>query len=707
MMTRLKKNAVIVVLILAGCLGGGMALHAQAPAFTFECFCGYLTEADSNCDICTTSLQSRMFKGLLIYKDSVAYRWIEQPYTILQNYDALTFKELIPGAEQIRIALSGTPFDSIAQFRDSVLCPCAGGAPTVFIAGPGIIISGDTISAVDTSAVNEAWTVSDQTNYELMTNDTLFFIGTGETTVVFDSVANTVTINTPAADGSETIVTAGTGIYVSGSGTVGDPYVITNTGDLSSTNELQTYAHSGTTSYTNTLSDGGGSFTLQSGSGIEISQTGGTVTISGAFGGAGGGGIYGDGTPGSGSDVLPVGGSNVEIPNGASPLTFDLNTDAAQYWTALRVTTPYSSDDAFSVYLAGVSPVDSFRIYNFDGGTIINQSGGVLTLFGDEELSILFDSVNIANVPTRTTLPYVLGMSNTSWVNKIVGSSSGDVIKWNTGSGGFWEVGAGSGGGPTGSGTANRFAYWSGTTTLAADDDAAFDGSKVGFGTTTLTARANINDGSAFAPFTLNAYATSTSGGLVYAQISDLRAAGQTFLSFNDAATLTGIEAGIRHYNSSHSLFPGQLDVMTAGNDPVSITTNSTTRLTVTGTGIVHAGSTIAAGYSTTTGIHSTLQTAGSFSGPVTQGSGNVTLGASDYVRYHVLNSTVSYTLPDPTTCNGRQYIIHHFGSSGTIGLNYSVISSTGTTFNSITARQWAHIFSDGTNWIGYKLQSL
>ena len=49
--------------------------------------------------------------------------------------------------------------------------------------------------------------------------------------------------------------------------------------DSSATNELQTYAHSGTTSYTNTLSNSGGSFTLQSSGIATISNSSGTVTI--------------------------------------------------------------------------------------------------------------------------------------------------------------------------------------------------------------------------------------------------------------------------------------------------------------------------------------------------------------------------------------------------------------------------------------------
>lgn len=72
-------------------------------------------------------------------------------------------------------------------------------------------------------------------------------------------------------------VSSGTGVSVS---TVGGVATVTNTGDLSTANEIQSYAHSGTTSYTNTLSLGGGTFTLTSGSGIGINHSGGAVTVS-------------------------------------------------------------------------------------------------------------------------------------------------------------------------------------------------------------------------------------------------------------------------------------------------------------------------------------------------------------------------------------------------------------------------------------------
>lgn len=124
------------------------AAHSQTPTFTFECFCGTLTPADTTCDICNTTTQSRYFKGLLIRKNGTAFRWIEEPYTVIQNFNALTFRELIPNAEQIRIELSGTQWTTIEGFRDSVQCPCAGGGSVTLVPGPGISIYGDTIAVI-------------------------------------------------------------------------------------------------------------------------------------------------------------------------------------------------------------------------------------------------------------------------------------------------------------------------------------------------------------------------------------------------------------------------------------------------------------------------------------------------------------------------------------------------------------------------------
>lgn len=699
----------ILVILFFGIVG---VCSVNGQTFTFRCVCDYLTEADSNCDICTTTLQSRLFKGLLIYKDSVAYKWIEQPYTILQQFNALTFKELIPNAESIRIELTGTAFDSIEQFRDSVMCPCVG-TPTVFIAGPGIVITGDTIAAVDTSATNEAWTASDNTDYELITNDTLFFIGAGATSVDFDTVANTITITTPAADGSETIVTAGTGISVTGSGTVGDPYIITNTGDLSNTNEIQTLsaADAGADAYSVDLSLGGGSIWLKEllGGLIDLSRNGDTIrfALSASFTDLNG--IYGDGTAGSGSNTLPPGGSTVTIPGQGQPLSFSLGTTPGSVWTALYVTAPYSQDDAYSRYLVGKGPIDSLQIYGFDNGSVIRQEGGPLTLIGNTgvPLYVLFDSVQITTVPERTVLPYIYGSSASGWLNKITGTANGDLLVWSE-TNQRWEIQAGSGGGPTGSGTANRFAYWTGTSTLAADDDAVFDGADIGFGTTTLTGKVNINDGTQFVPFPLNAYGTaSSSGGVVYGQLANTLNTSTTFFSLNEQADVNTVRAGLRRFGSSHASRANELDLVTIGSASVTISTNNTERFEVVNTGQTLIYNNLGAGFTSTTGLHSTLQTAGSFAGAYLETVGSPTIDGTKYQVTYTGSTNVSWTLPAASSCQGRVYWLFHANSSGVITLSSSISKGNGGNFNTLNPGEWARIVSNGSSWRGFKISSL
>ena len=136
-------------------ISSSLDVHGQA-AFTFQCVCDYLTEADSNCDVCDTRLQSRYFRGLLVYKDSVAYKWIEQPYIVYAQDSVLTIRELIPNAEQIRINVAQTNFYGLEQFKDSIMCPCySSNGGSVLVAGDNISISGDTISAIAYSTIKE------------------------------------------------------------------------------------------------------------------------------------------------------------------------------------------------------------------------------------------------------------------------------------------------------------------------------------------------------------------------------------------------------------------------------------------------------------------------------------------------------------------------------------------------------------------------
>lgn len=107
----------------------------EAQVFTFECFCGYLTTADANCDICTSTLQSRLFSGIIIRKNGTPYKWIDAPYTIKFNGDVARFQELVfPNPESINIDRSQTAYGTLDSFKLAIDCPCtAGVADTVVI----------------------------------------------------------------------------------------------------------------------------------------------------------------------------------------------------------------------------------------------------------------------------------------------------------------------------------------------------------------------------------------------------------------------------------------------------------------------------------------------------------------------------------------------------------------------------------------------
>ena len=105
--------------------------------------------------------------------------------------------------------------------------------------------------------------------------------------------------------------------------------------------------------------------------------------------------------------------------------------------------------------------------------------------------------------------------------------------------------------------------------------------------------------------------------------------------------------------------------------------------------------------------IHSTVQSAGSFSARPLTTVGSFTLDESNYLVIYTANSTVTWTLPTASTCPGRQYVLCNRGSSGTVNLSASVSKGAGGNFSSLSAGQWAIIFSDGSSWTGFKLTSL
>jgi hypothetical protein len=157
-------------------------VSAQTPVFTFECFCGYVKPADNNCDVCDVRTTSRSFTGLLIRQNGTAFKWIESPYVVKVKGTVAEITELVyPNPEKIFIELRSTYCDSMPILLDSIACPCKP-PPITLIAGPGITISGDTISAIDTSYTNELQTldtflrVGDTIKISLTLDDTTYFL---------------------------------------------------------------------------------------------------------------------------------------------------------------------------------------------------------------------------------------------------------------------------------------------------------------------------------------------------------------------------------------------------------------------------------------------------------------------------------------------------------------------------------------------------
>jgi len=128
---------------------------------------------------------------------------------------------------------------------------------------------------------------------------------------------------------------------------------------------------------------------------------------------------------------------------------------------------------------------------------------------------------------------------------------------------------------------------------------------------------------------------------------------------------------------------------------------------TIDATGTVYSAGILAAGFSSTTGIHSTLQSAGSFASAFLETVGAPTFDASKNKVVYTGTTNVSWTLPTASTCTGREYILHHANTSGTITLSQSVTSGNGANFNTIAPGQWAFITSTGSGWRGYKVTSL
>lgn len=157
-----------------------VCFFAKAQVFTFQCV-DSTQLTGINCDVCpSTNNLSRSFCGLLIFKNAVPYKWIDQPYTIrLRPGNSIEYIEQIPSIagvqtqDRITISRSQTGFSTSQGMIDSTVCHCATATPetTLFYA-------------------------SDSIDYApILRGDTLLIVGRGVATVEFDSLLKKYVVN--------------------------------------------------------------------------------------------------------------------------------------------------------------------------------------------------------------------------------------------------------------------------------------------------------------------------------------------------------------------------------------------------------------------------------------------------------------------------------------------------------------------------------
>jgi hypothetical protein len=111
----------------------------------------------------------------------------------------------------------------------------------------------------------------------------------------------------------------------------------------------------------------------------------------------------------------------------------------------------------------------------------------------------------------------------------------------------------------------------------------------------------------------------------------------------------------------------------------------------------------LGAGFANTTGLHSTLHSAGSFAGGMLETAGAPTFDETKYCVVYTGSTNQTYTLPSPGSCTGRVYWINHSGSAGTITLSLSVSVGNGVTFTTLAAGEWCRIQAGVGSWRGKK----
>lgn len=111
----------------------------------------------------------------------------------------------------------------------------------------------------------------------------------------------------------------------------------------------------------------------------------------------------------------------------------------------------------------------------------------------------------------------------------------------------------------------------------------------------------------------------------------------------------------------------------------------------------------LGAGFSSTTGLHSTLQSSGSIAGAALNTVGAPTFDETKCFVVYTGSGAQTYTLPSQSTVTGRFFWICNHSSAGTITLSANVKTASGTSFSTLAPGEMALFTSDGVDYRGKK----
>lgn len=224
-----------IALILTAYLFALSPHQAGAQTFTFECICGNIVAPD--CDVCNGSIQSRYFSGIYIKKNGVGFKWIDAPYIIKWQGQTAVISEIVPSAESISIARSGTAYGTLDSFKMALDCRCGNAAPlwwasdsinitpvykgdTVIHVGNGVlIITLDSLTqkyvhTVDTTGLNNASQVLNSTS-DATSHTATLSLGGGSLKLI-EGANITLTTGGTGLNGEVTIASSGGSLWTDG-----------------------------------------------------------------------------------------------------------------------------------------------------------------------------------------------------------------------------------------------------------------------------------------------------------------------------------------------------------------------------------------------------------------------------------------------------------------------------------------------------------